>query len=54
MSARVPVSPPESAEWMGRMMAEIWVPFVGPLMLKENLSAWQVSVCLMHLYARLC
>ena len=43
MQARVPVTPPESAEWLGRMMAEIWAPFVGPLVLKENLGAWQVG-----------
>ena len=43
MASRVPVTPPESAEWMGRMMAEIWAPFVGKLVLKENLGAWQVS-----------
>ena len=43
MQARVPVTPPESAEWLGRMMAEMWAPFVGPLVLKENLGAWQVG-----------
>ena len=40
--SRVPVTPPESAEWMGLMMAELWAPFMAPMMIKENLGAWQV------------
>ena len=40
MSARVPVTPPESAEWMWRLMGELWAPFVEPMMLKENLGNW--------------
>ncbi|KAF5835353.1 hypothetical protein DUNSADRAFT_7519 [Dunaliella salina] len=35
------VTPPESAEFMNRMMAEMWVPFVVPQTLRDNLSAWQ-------------
>ena len=40
--SRIPVTPPESAEWMGLMLGELWAPFMGPLMMKENLGAWQV------------
>lgn len=36
------VTVPESAGWMNRMMAEIWAPFVVPMLLRENLSMWQV------------
>ena len=39
---RTQVTPPESAEFMNRMMAEIWVPFVVPQTLRDNLAAWYV------------
>ena len=42
MAARIPVSPPESALWMNRMMAEMWLPFFVPMALADNLANWQV------------
>jgi hypothetical protein len=42
MAAHIPVSPPESAMWMNRMMAEMWLPFIVPMALSDNLANWQV------------
>ncbi|GFR40402.1 hypothetical protein Agub_g954, partial [Astrephomene gubernaculifera] len=39
-AARVPVTPPESAVWMGRLMGELWGPYVAPMLLSENLVNW--------------
>ena len=42
MLLRVPATPPESATWVNCMLMEVWMPFITPLVLKDNLSAWQV------------
>lgn len=39
--SRQPATPPETAAWLNRMVQEIWSPYVEPLLLKENLPAWQ-------------
>lgn len=43
MAACVPVTPPESALWANRMMAEMWAPYVVPMILAENLGNWTVG-----------
>ncbi|KAJ9534957.1 hypothetical protein QJQ45_029626, partial [Haematococcus lacustris] len=44
MAARVAVTLPESVDWVNRLTSELWLPFVVPLMLNDNIAAWQEKV----------
>ncbi|GAX84227.1 hypothetical protein CEUSTIGMA_g11650.t1 [Chlamydomonas eustigma] len=44
METQVAVTPPESAAWMWHMMSQLWGPYVAPMVLKDNLRAWQAKV----------